>query len=166
MDREDLYELESIVFDNTLDITLYDHGTPKPIGELSKGQMATALLPLILRPAQYPLIFDQPEDDLDNSFIYQTLVQKVQQLKTERQLIFVTHNANIPVLGDADSVIVMEMESPTHVGVPAAGSVDEMKSSILSLLEGGSEAFRLRHERYKVLLKDADTYATRGAIDS
>ena len=157
MDNAALYDLESILFDDALEITLFDQGTPKSISELSNGQMATALLPLILRPAPYPLIFDQPEDDLDNSFIYRTLVQQIQQLKRERQLIFVTHNANIPVLGNADSVIVMEMQSPTSAAAPQIGTVDAVKPAILSLLEGGSEAFRLRQERYKDLVKDART---------
>lgn len=164
MDNPELYDLESILFEDSLEITLFDHGTPKSISELSNGQMATALLPLILRPAPYPLIFDQPEDDLDNSFIYRTLVQQIQQLKLERQLIFVTHNANIPVLGNADSIIVMEMESPTAASSPQIGSVDDMKNEILSLLEGGSEAFRLRHERYKDLVKDAIDDAASSSI--
>jgi ABC-type transport system involved in cytochrome bd biosynthesis fused ATPase/permease subunit len=114
--------------------------------------MATALLPLILRPAPYPLIFDQPEDDLDNSFIYQTLVRQIQNLKQERQLIFVTHNANIPVLGEADTVIVMDMQSPVLAAAPAAGTVDEVKTYILNLLEGGSQAFRRRQKKYESLL--------------
>ncbi len=166
MDSPELYNLESIVFDDKLEITFFDQGTPKSISELSKGQMATALLPLILRPAHYPLIFDQPEDDLDNSFIYKTLVQHIQRLKLERQLIFVTHNANIPILGDTDSVIVMEMQSPTSAAAPRTGTVDEVKSSILNLLEGGSEAFRLRQVRYESLLEDVKTDVTPVSIDN
>jgi hypothetical protein len=120
--------------------------------------MATALLPLILRPAPYPLIFDQPEDDLDNSFIYKTLVRQIHQLKIERQLILVTHNANIPVLGEADSVVVMSMQSPVEALPPSTGSVDDEKLHILNLLEGGSEAFSRRQQKYDSLL----TLGTRG----
>ena len=47
-------------------------GQPKPVETLSRGQRATALLPIILRPLPYPLLFDQPEDDLDNSFIFKS----------------------------------------------------------------------------------------------
>ena len=82
MDKPQLYELEGMVFEDRLEITMYDRDVPKPISHLSKGQMATALLPLILRPASYPLVFDQPEDDLDNSFIYETLVRQIQSLRT------------------------------------------------------------------------------------
>lgn len=152
LDRPELYELEAVVFEDHLEITMYDHDVPKPISELSKGQMATALLPLILRDAPYPLIFDQPEDDLDNSFIYETLVTHVRELKLTRQLIFVTHNANIPVLGEADEVIVMEMDTPRSVRSPCHGSVDEMKEHILRLLEGGASAFMRRQQQYGSLL--------------
>jgi hypothetical protein len=74
-------------------------------------------------------------------------------LKTKRQLVFVTHNANIPVLGDADRVIVMSMENPTKAAKPHTGTVDEMKDAILALLEGGAEAFRQRQRRYGPLVK-------------
>ncbi len=152
VDRPELYDLEAVVFEDHLEITMYDHDVPKPITQLSKGQMATALLPLILRSAPYPLVFDQPEDDLDNSFIYETLVSQIKELKASRQLIFVTHNANIPVLGEADVVVVMEMETPHSARTPSHGSVDDMKEHILRLLEGGVEAFRCRQNRYRPLL--------------
>lgn len=155
-DRPELYELEGIIFEDHLEITLYDKAIPKPINQLSKGQMATALLPLILRPAPYPLIFDQPEDDLDNSFIFKTLVEQIQLLKKDRQLIFVTHNANIPVLGEADSVVVMEMATPCQAKPPLVGSVDTTKFHILDLLEGGSDAFRRRQQKYDSLLHPCD----------
>ena len=147
-----LYDLDGMIFEDRLEITMYDEGVLKPVEQLSKGQMATALLPLILRSADYPLIFDQPEDDLDNRFIYKTLIEIVRNLKRERQLIFVTHNANIPVLGEADRVIVMQMETPLIAATPICGSVDEVKEHILNLLEGGKEAFKQRQEKYQALL--------------
>jgi DNA repair ATPase RecN len=153
MDNQDFYDVEGIVFEDRLEITMYDGQVPKPVSQLSRGQMATALLPLILRPADYPLIFDQPEDDLDNRFIYTTLVEKIQQLKRERQLIFITHNANIPVLGEADRVIVMHMDTPTKASAPEFGSVDQIKRHILTLLEGGADAFRRRQQKYGELLE-------------
>jgi DNA repair ATPase RecN len=152
MDHAKLYELEGAPFEDKLEITFYDGEVPKPVNQLSRGQMATALLPLILRPAEYPLVFDQPEDDLDNRFIFMTLVERIRQLKVDRQLIFVTHNANIPVLGDADKIIVMQMENPTSARPPITGSVDEAKAHILTLLEGGADAFKKRHLRYIDLL--------------
>lgn len=147
-DHQNLYELETNTPEDRLQITMYDNGQPKPVESLSKGQKATALLPLILRPLPYPLLFDQPEDDLDNSFIFKSLIQSVQKLKLVRQLIFVTHNANIPVLGGADSVIVMSMNGPKLANPAKGGTVDECKQEILDLLEGGAEAFVERERKY------------------
>jgi DNA repair ATPase RecN len=152
VDNLALYDVETDIFEDVLDITLFDEGTPKRVDQLSEGQKATAMLPLILREAEYPLIFDQPEDDLDNRFIYETLVERIRELKTKRQLIFVTHNANIPVLGEADRVVVMKMENPNQSGVPDTGDIEAVKEKILSLLEGGAEAFRMRQTKYGSLL--------------
>ena len=152
IDHPDLYKLEIDPPAARLDITMFDDGHPKPVETLSKGQKATALLPLILRPLPYPLLFDQPEDDLDNSLISKSLVKVIQELKARRQLIFVTHNANIPVLGEADKVVVMSMRSPISANHPIFGSIDERKQEILDLLEGGAQAFRERESRYRDLL--------------
>lgn len=152
LDNPRLYDVEGLIFEDWLEITMYISGEPKPVNQLSKGQMATALLPLMLRSAPYPLIFDQPEDDLDNAFIFRTLIARLRELKKLRQLIFVTHNANIPVLGEANQVIVMSMKNPKRVNKPIVGGVDECREQILSLLEGGAEAFRRRQERYGELV--------------
>jgi energy-coupling factor transporter ATP-binding protein EcfA2 len=142
-------KLETIVFEDRLEITMNVRGEVRPIEQLSRGQMATALLPLILRPAEFPLVFDQPEDDLDNRFIFDELVEKIRKLKQTRQLVFVTHNANIPVLGDADRVIAMQMANARMAAPPAVGTIDEMRKQILDILEGGAIAFRERRRRYK-----------------
>jgi hypothetical protein len=153
LDHPSLYDVEAATFEDWLEITLFVDGAAKPINQLSKGQMATALLPLILREADYPLVFDQPEDDLDNRFVYETLVRVIRDLKRKRQLIFVTHNANIPVLGEAEKVVVMAMQSPTKAAETTEGDVDSAKTPILGLLEGGPEAFRRRQQKYGDLIK-------------
>jgi DNA repair ATPase RecN len=148
VDNNRLYELETIIPDDNLEITMLVRGEARPIEQLSKGQMATALLPLILRDADYPLIVDQPEDDLDNAFVSDKLIKQLKTLSKKRQLIFVTHNANIPVLGEADSVVVMEMDGPRKALPCQKGSVDAMREPIIRLLEGGKEAFKSRQEKY------------------
>lgn len=92
-------------------------------------------------------MIDQPEDNLDNGFIYETVVKALLDIKTRRQLVFVTHNANIPVLGDAERIFVLESDG-MHSRIANQGGVTECKDDILSLLEGGEEAFQRRGQRY------------------
>jgi ABC-type glutathione transport system ATPase component len=119
----------------------------KDASELSRGQKCTALLPILLARQGTPLVIDQPEDNLDNHFIYETVVGTILRLKERRQMIFITHNANIPVLGGADLVLVMNSDGRRGF-VQKTGSVDECRTEIIDLLEGGEEAFELRRRRY------------------
>ena len=105
------------------------------------------VLPILLLDSENPLLVDQPEDNLDNRFIFGTIVDSIRKMKTRRQLIFTTHNPNIPVLGDAEGVFVLSSDGPSGKLV-GAGSVDQCKSHIITLLEGGEDAFRMRGERY------------------
>jgi hypothetical protein len=145
-----IFEIEKNVPDDELDVTMFVENEARSVSEMSKGQKATAILPLLLREAEYPLILDQPEDDLDNRFIFEYMVEQIKALKETRQLIFVTHNANIPVIGEADRVIAMGMEGPSLAEITAAGKVDEMRDPIVELLEGGEEAFERRSQVYRL----------------
>jgi hypothetical protein len=78
------------------------------------------------------------------------LVEAIKDLKSKRQLIFVTHNANIPVVGDADRVMAMGMQSPERAELTGVGDVEGMRESIIDLLEGGREAFELRSQTYEI----------------
>ena len=119
----------------------------KDAAELSNGQKCTALLPLLMARRDTPLIIDQPEDNLDNHFIYESIVETIRRLKARRQMIFVTHNANIPVLGEAEMVIVLDSDGKAG-RVAKAGTLDECRDEIIDLLEGGRVAFELRRKRY------------------
>ncbi|HKD09213.1 MAG TPA: hypothetical protein VKB79_25140 [Bryobacteraceae bacterium] len=133
----------------SIELNVSTSGRPhfKDASDLSRGQKCTALLPILLARRDNPLIIDQPEDNLDNHFIFETVVNAVQRLKKRRQMIFITHNANIPVLADADLVLVMNSDGRVGV-VEKCGSVDECREQIIDLLEGGREAFELRSKRY------------------
>lgn len=120
----------------------------KDAASLSQGQKCTALLPLLLARRETPLVIDQPEDNLDNHFIYETVVETIRRLKSKRQMVFVTHNANIPVLGEADLVVVMGSDGRKGY-VAKSGSVDDCRQEIIDLLEGGREAFEKRRRRYE-----------------
>jgi energy-coupling factor transporter ATP-binding protein EcfA2 len=147
----DAYELELVAIEDQIRIELNvspgDVEHFKDASELSRGQKCTALLPLLLARRNSPLIIDQPEDNLDNHFIYETVVEAIRRQKQYRQMIFITHNANIPVLGEAELVVVMDSDG-RRGAVVKAGTVDQCRSEIIDLLEGGEEAFELRRQRY------------------
>lgn len=147
----DPLELEVLPIDDRVIIELNVSTGPtanfKDASELSRGQKCTALLPILLARRDSPLLIDQPEDNLDNHFIYETVVESILRLKARRQMIFITHNANIPVLGEAELVVVMNSDGKRGF-VEKAGTVDECRNEIIDLLEGGEEAFELRRKRY------------------
>lgn len=127
----------------------------KSLKDLSKGQKATAVLMLLLLESEAPLIVDQPEDDLDNRFITEGIVPKMRDEKLKRQFIFSTHNANIPVLGDAELIVGLIAVGEADFGkaeMPEElmGSIDSssVRELVEELLEGGKEAFERRRERY------------------
>ncbi|MGH3797514.1 MAG: TrlF family AAA-like ATPase [Pseudonocardiaceae bacterium] len=123
----------------------------RDLDELSKGQKATALLLLLLATLPGTLIVDQPEDDLDNRFIWEGVVPRIRALKGKRQLVFSTHNANIPVLGDAELMIVLESASGKgRITEGGAGSLDDHTVLALAgeILEGGPNAFQRRRYLY------------------
>jgi energy-coupling factor transporter ATP-binding protein EcfA2 len=133
----------------SIELNVANSGQPhfKDAAELSQGQKCTALLPLLLSRREMPLLIDQPEDNLDNHFIYETVVDAVRRLREVRQMIFITHNANIPVLGEADLVVVMNSDGKKGY-VQKVGTVDECQDEIVDLLEGGRQAFEARSKRY------------------
>ena len=76
-----------------------------------------------------------------------TIVNSIRKVKSRRQLIFVTHNPNIPVLGQADRVFVLASDG-RHGRIARVGTVDDCREDIVTLLEGGRDAFMERKERY------------------
>ncbi|NVB38100.1 hypothetical protein G6O69_09675 [Pseudenhygromyxa sp. WMMC2535] len=142
-----LLDLEALQLEDRPKIELCDGGTYKDASTLSTGQKCTTILPILLLDSDRPLLIDQPEDNLDNAFIYETVVRNIGAVKAKRQLIFVTHNPNIPVLGDADAVFVTESDGQ-HGKLRTNGDVDKLKLEIEQILEGGAEAFLERKRRY------------------
>ena len=123
----------------------------RDLDRLSTGQQCTAILHLLLLDNPDPLIMDQPEDNLDNAFIAERIVQELRTAKTERQFLFATHNANIPVFGDAEWIgVCSASEDRAEMPVEAQGSIDipAIRDQVASILEGGKEAFMQRKEKY------------------
>lgn len=146
-DPDFLASLEVVDIPDGVKIELNDHGTYKQTETLSTGQKCNAILPILLLDSERPLLIDQPEDNLDNEFVHNIIVESVKDVKTRRQLIFVTHNPNIPVLCDSEQVLVMESDG-TAGGIRNSGNVDDCKLDIINILEGGEIAFKERQKRY------------------
>jgi ABC-type cobalamin/Fe3+-siderophores transport system ATPase subunit len=121
----------------------------KSISNASPGQKSAAILTLLLSHGEGPLILDQPEDDLDNYLIYDLIVEQLLHSKDYRQIIVVTHNANIPVNGDSEHIVIMDSESKT-IRVKDNGTIENasIKDEICKVMEGGTEAFEMRSKRY------------------
>lgn len=148
-----LMTLQENEWDDEESILLND----RPVGELSPGQRSSAMLPLIALAEATPLVIDQPEDNLDNRLIGQVLADILGALKEKRQIIVCTHNPNIVVSGDAEQVIVLNAISDRKAKVEKHGSIDneDIVQSVIEIMEGGREAFRVRQHRYGMDLPSA-----------
>ncbi|CAJ9799738.1 TrlF family AAA-like ATPase [Burkholderia pseudomallei] len=124
----------------------------RDFSQLSLGQQQSVLLALILSSdSARPLIIDQPEDNLDSEFIFHTFVPVLRRAKERRQVIIVTHNANIAVLGDAEQLIVFKSNSDRSM-IVARGSIDDKaaRDAACKILEGAREAFTRRARIYGI----------------
>lgn len=120
----------------------------KPVEQGSPGQKTAALLAFILSYGNEPLILDQPEDDLDNHLIYDLIVSQLREIKQRRQILVVTHNANIVVNGDAENVIALDIKKGQTRIVTQGGLQDSsIRNEICRIMEGGKEAFDQRYKR-------------------
>jgi len=118
-------------------------------GALSEGQRNTVLLNLMLARGEGPIVIDQPEDELDSSFIYRTLVRDLRAAKSKRQLIVATHNANLPVNADAEQIYALEARDGRGK-LRAQGGLDRkgVADAVLDIMEGSEQAFKQRSEKY------------------
>lgn len=134
---------------DAVDFALLDGQEYKVTRNLSMGQRCTVVLPMLLAEGREAILLDQPEDHLDNAFIVDTLVSAIRQRSATGQVIVATHNANIPVLGEAAQVIVLASDGRRGF-VSSADELDSDPSvqAITTLMEGGREAFSKRAEFY------------------
>jgi ABC-type cobalamin/Fe3+-siderophores transport system ATPase subunit len=120
----------------------------RELNSLSMGERAVVLLKILLALDDKPLLLDQPEEHLDNRYIYDELAPAFRSAKKRRQIIIATHNANLVVNTDAEQIIVAE----NNDGVISykVGTLEDtnLRESIKQILEGGEEAFKKREEKY------------------
>ena len=133
------------------------------ITEGSPGQRTAAMLGLVLHYGNEPLVLDQPEDDLDSEWITSLLVKELRASRWDRQIIVASHNANVPVNGDAESVVALEnadgalrvrtttvREGEQEVEREHVGPIENeyVRRDIQNIMEGGVAAFMRREQRY------------------
>ena len=129
------------------------------VEQLSPGTRGIVLLLLYLaidRSDRRPLLIDQPEENLDPQSVFVDLVPHFREARKRRQVIIVTHNANLVVNTDADQVIVATCESASAGSLPLikykSGSLEDpdIRRSVCDILEGGERAFLERERRYRL----------------
>lgn len=129
------------------------------VEHLSPGTRGIVLLLLYLaidRNDRRPLLIDQPEENLDPKSVFHDLVPHFREARTRRQVIIVTHNANLVVNTDADQVIVANAHPASDGGLPTItydmGSLENpaIRHAVCDILEGGKRAFLERERRYRI----------------
>lgn len=148
LSQDSISELMCWFPQDSLEIYAIAKGGKQSIQQGSPGQKTAALLAFILSYGEEPLLLDQPEDDLDNELIYELIVKHLRETKSKRQIIVVTHNANIVVNGDAEMVLPLTIKSgQSFISDPASIQNPNTRRKICDILEGGEQAFEQRYKR-------------------
>jgi ATPase involved in DNA repair len=148
-----LKELLTFQIPNSYDVTY--HGRPLRLHSL--GQRASAMMLFLLsQKGNDLLLIEQPEDDLDSQTVYEEVVKILRSIKPRQQFIFATHNANFPVLGDAE--IITTCSATDDEITVAVGNIDEKacQGKVINIMEGGPEAFERRKTIYQIWKPSAD----------
>ena len=147
---EQIDRLALYVPSDAVNVRFRDHrgGGWRSLAQGSPGQQTAALLAFVLGYGTEPIILDQPEDDLDNTLIYELLVSRLRETKRHRQVIVVTHNPNIVVHGDAELVLSLKAAN-SLTDIACQGGLQEriVRDEICRVMEGGREAFESRYQR-------------------
>ncbi len=160
MGSRELHKLETCLLHDVFEVSYRKEGdevfTPIDQG-LSGGEQALALVSVAMIPKEFPLLIDQPEDELGPALITQNLVEQIRQVKSNRQLIFVTHVPNIPVLADSEMIAYVIQDilpDGKRSRIEKLGSLED-RDIVKRLLEldGGTRAFQKRSERYSLVIE-------------
>ncbi|MPQ22864.1 TrlF family AAA-like ATPase [Carnobacterium divergens] len=143
-----LSDVQVLTPNDLITITIEINKKKVSLSNASAGQKTSAILSMILAHGDSVLVLDQPEDDLDSQLINNLIVKSILTRKENRQIIIITHNANIPVNGDSEWLVCMG--DLKEVMADLSGSVDEptVKNRICTVMEGGEDAFNHRAVRY------------------
>ena len=164
--------IEEILSSNPFDIEYDISYQGDELRQMSEGKTAFVILKMLLdfSKNEYPILIDQPEDDLDNRAIFGDLVKYLRDKKLSRQIILVTHNPNIVVGADAEEIIIANQEgignsNPGNIkfaykcgalensyksDIPEILPRQGIREHVCEVLEGGNEAFQLREKKYQL----------------
>ena len=149
---DELYELQLVDVVDAIEIKFAVEGqTYKDLCDLAHGQKCTVVLMISLAEGECPLIVDQPEDALHAPWIEDYIVASLRAGRGNRQCLFATRSANVLVSADAEQVIAMKADA--HRGViERMGAIDsyDTRALILYHVEGGTEPFKRRQEKYEL----------------
>jgi len=118
--------------------------------KLSLGQKATVLIKIYLAHGDKPIIVDSHDDHLDNEFIMDELVKAIRKAKSYRQVILVSNNGNVVINSDAEQIIVANRSNGKISYISGAIENPTIRDRALKVLEGGTEAFRKRQQKYRI----------------
>lgn len=148
LNSDRILEIRLLIPEDKITIKLNVSGREVELTNASAGQKTSAMLTMILALGNKALVMDQPEDDLDSQLINSLIVKNIIMKKNTRQIVVVTHNANIPVNGDSEWVVAMGDTKDLSMEVSDSIDSNEIKGKICSIMEGGTEAFNNRAIRY------------------
>jgi hypothetical protein len=118
--------------------------------KLSLGQKATVLIKIYLAHGDKPIIIDSHDDHLDNEFIMDELVRSIRQAKGFRQVILVSNNGNVVINSDAEQIVIANRHEGKISYISGAIENPIIRDRALKVLEGGTEAFRKRQQKYRL----------------
>jgi ABC-type lipoprotein export system ATPase subunit len=123
--------------------------------QLSPGQRGLILLLfyLLVDKSDTPLLIDQPEENLDNDAVRRLVVPALKKARTRRQIIIVTHNANLAVVGDADQIVACAQEDNAFIIRSGSLAGHETGETTINVLEGSKRAFQNRREKYEAVVR-------------
>ena len=150
-----LLDLEKLIPQDALRLKMKIDGQYRPLEHLSAGRGAIEVLLLLLGLKSQILVIDHVEDYLDDRFVHEEILQILREQKglkdqsPQHQLIWATNDATIPVMGDAELVIPLEVrDDRVHIIGRAAIDDRSMQELIKTLMPGGKEAFQKRAKKY------------------
>lgn len=144
-----MQDLEDLIYNPPIGIKTQIKYLEKDMDSLSMGQRGTVLLSIYLADGDNTLVIDQPEENLDNKYIYGSLVGAIRKAKQKRQIIIATHNANLVVNTDAEQIVIADYKDDKISYRTGVIEDMETRNEIALILEGGTEAFKRREQRYR-----------------